>query len=695
MRRLAIKHLGTIGYCLDHIGQMNWNLAYDFKNEQFPKDLKHISTQCKTLRSKTSSATEKELVEISSAVQHYLTVFNSGIAQQNLQDLDKITILEKPLEEIVEQNDILVQIMSKKAEEAGLTIWNKLIRKYDDFAVRFNLKKNIKRTFEWGLAAYLTNSLFQSDIVEVANWGKDIAIKAKKQVLGSKKINIDLGEFFKDAPKLALAKSTGLTAMAATQVGEDVKDMFNWTLEKIAMAYKYLKGGHYLMPVSRAIKPIFSFKHLVGYSFWKAEYSKVKKFLKNPDFFVRAGLPIPRGYIFAGPTNSSKGFFAHCVTGEINEYLESVGQKGNFRLMEVHASEILRDNGLEKIFHDARKYAPCVLFIREIELLGLAGKNDLTAKLFDEVEKTIDRERKKQIIVIASTNKPSSIDVTLRQKDRLTKTLRFYKPSFEERKEFFEKALSLRNLNPEEFDLDSLANDTVKFSFGKINAYVNKVLIKAKGRGIPITQELFDYTFDQKIRYIITRKPTIPQHEISIIAACLAAQAVVHTALDAEGDLTRVTISGIFGSNPKRKDSGDLGIEYGKIFIEHGEDHCGIGTGAEAVKKAKRFLAGALTQKLLVGTGSTYNLEQKEDAYKIAQGFATEGIEMANFSKEQKIAFNAKAWEYYKQWEKEAEELVKQYEPSIRAIAKELEKKYTLKGSDVRTIMEKSPKVAL
>ena len=713
-QKLAVsRQLDKMVANIDHIGQMEWNRAFAPNNPQLLPDLQTLRKSCITNK-EISATTESELVELASTINHDLKTFNQGFDKQQFDFSAAVVKPDKSAQLIIEENEQLLVQMTSLSRSAGLSFGNKTVRFFDDLAVRWNAKRWAKRVAAWGSLAFLAKSLCSDNSRDLSDWGRKVASRiyygkapvtessesaasgTETATASSEALKASVLKYaWNELPKKIAGENLGASALVAATVGEDLTDIWNWTKEKWNIAHRHLKGGHFVPPISRANKPLFNFDHVVGFDLLKADVETVIRFAIEPELFSRPGLPIPIGYIFAGPPMSGKSYFAHCLTGQINKRLEATGQRGDFSFMEVHASEIVQ-NGLDSVFADALKYAPCVLCIKEIEMLHLSSNTTLAAQLLDKLEASLDPDRKRQVVVVATTNKSKSIEEILKaQPKRFTKKINFYRPCFADRTEFFRRALDGRNLDPAEFNLDSLAEDTAGFSYGKISNLFSKCLIRATKKNVAFTQKFIDETFDVKIRYIIAAPLTIPEEQVDLITSYLAGQAVVHEVLQAPGDLVRLTNYQVmkekqYGKGEKPGED-DLSLLPGKLFLQEGRDRVDIETGTDFVKMAKVNLAGMLSQQLLLGQADGYRIHERTEAFETARCMAFEGIDMDCFSKDQMITFNEKAWEIFKKWESEVNQLLEKHKPQIAAVAQALKQKNKLNGSQVKEIIADNP----
>ena len=682
-RLSVIRQIHAIGHIANHLGQMADNRALKLQN---PEMLKLFEKNCHDAEEtfKGASVLSDSTYKAALLVHNILVSFHDALEEKDpfFKEHQEEGATEN-LEALLQSNDGLINVVRKQMETAGLSWWNQAMRSIDGMSDRFKVLPIAKRIGLYGILGYFGFNL-KDDAKEVYQWATQFGLPENSTSNQNDRKQLSKGvsiwSSLSDIP-LQAVKRLGVEAFIMTQISDDVKDVLNWTKEKATMAYRYLRGGHFVAPLSRAKAPLYTFDDVIGLNSLKIEFQKVIEFLKNPEYYSRANIAIDRGYIFSGPEGSSKAFLAHAFTGEINKELKKQQEIGNFRFIEINASEILND-GITKVFKDAQTYAPCVLFVNDIETLNLAGNKELSGEFFDHITRALDKDRKHQVVMIASTNKPESITPLLKQQGLLSKVLEFTPPGFDDRRKFFEKRLKDQYVNTADFDFDKLALDTEGCSYGKLVKIFRKSLLKADQRKEPISQKHFEKSVDQNVRNIFELPLTIPQNEIDLIASYLAAQAVMHEVLDAEGTLSKVTLYPIFHEQKVDKEN-PMGFVYGKIFIEHGYDRIPVNTGLSFVKKAKMLLAGLTGQIIFNKSSSGYRLSEREEAFQTAQGNAYEGIPKENFSREQIMVLNEKAWEIFKGWESEVKTLVEKYKDTIEKVIQKLKDKKTLLGTEI------------
>ncbi|HSS10124.1 MAG TPA: ATP-dependent metallopeptidase FtsH/Yme1/Tma family protein, partial [Acidimicrobiales bacterium] len=162
-------------------------------------------------------------------------------------------------------------------------------------------------------------------------------------------------------------------------------------------------------------RPSTRFSDVAGYEGAKREVSEVVDFLKNPDRYKKAGAVGPRGVLMVGPPGSGKTLMARAVAGEAEvPFLALTGSSFVELFVGVGASRV------RELFADARKRAPSIIFIDEIDAIG-ARRGAGVFSSNDEREQTLNQllaemdgfDPATGVVVLAATNRPESLDPAL------------------------------------------------------------------------------------------------------------------------------------------------------------------------------------------------------------------------------------------------------------------------------------------
>ena len=205
--------------------------------------------------------------------------------------------------------------------------------------------------------------------------------------------------------------------------------------------------------------------------------------LRNPEEYAKYGITIPNGILFYGPPGCGKTFFAKCLAEEIGVecmILTPASLKSKY----VNATQ----ENIAKMFKEAEKKAPIVIFIDEIdELLPNRESNDIhemSKSAVNEFLAQMDQTAEKGILIIGATNFPNNIDPAALRSGRMEKKFYIAPPDFEARKAMFEMYLKNRPLDFG-IDYDELSRLTENYVSADIKFLVNeasKVALNNKKR---------------------------------------------------------------------------------------------------------------------------------------------------------------------------------------------------------------------
>jgi cell division protease FtsH len=227
-------------------------------------------------------------------------------------------------------------------------------------------------------------------------------------------------------------------------------------------------------------RPETRFSDVAGYEGAKQEVSEVVDYLKHPDKYQRAGAVGPRGLLMVGPPGSGKTLMARAVAGEAEvPFLALTGSSFVELFVGVGASRV------RELFADARKRAPAIIFIDEIDAIG-ARRGVGVFSSNDEREQTLNQllaemdgfDPATGVVVMAATNRPESLDPALLRPGRFDRTVEIPLPNQAERRAILAVHAKDKQLAPD-VDLDVVARGTPGFSGADLANLINEAAINA------------------------------------------------------------------------------------------------------------------------------------------------------------------------------------------------------------------------
>ena len=288
-----------------------------------------------------------------------------------------------------------------------------------------------------------------------------------------------------------------------------------------------------------------TFKDVAGLEEAKVEIMEIVDFLKNAPKYRELGAKIPKGALLVGPPGTGKTLLAKAVAGEANvPFLSISGSDFVEMFVGVGASRV-RD-----LFDQAKKKAPCIVFIDEIDAIGRARGKNAGFSGNDERENTLNQlltemdgfQTNAGVIVLAATNRADILDKALMRAGRFDRQIEVGLPELNERKEIFEVHLRKLKLD-KELDRDFLAKQTPGFSGADIANVCNEAaLIAARHNKDCVGKEDFLAAVDRIIGGLERKNKVISQQEKKTIAYHEAGHATVSWLLKHANPLVKVTI---------------------------------------------------------------------------------------------------------------------------------------------------------
>ena len=226
-----------------------------------------------------------------------------------------------------------------------------------------------------------------------------------------------------------------------------------------------------------------TFGDVAGIEGAKLELTEVVDFLKNPDRFTAVGAKIPKGVLFVGPPGTGKTLLAKAVAGEASVPFFSIsGSEFVEMFVGVGASRV-RD-----LFEQAKKNAPCIVFIDEIDAVGrqrgagLGGGNDEREQTLNQLLTEMDGfEGNSGIIIVAATNRPDVLDSALMRPGRFDRQVTVDRPDYSGRLQILNVHAKSKTLS-KAVDLDQVARRTPGFTGADLANLLNEAAILAARR---------------------------------------------------------------------------------------------------------------------------------------------------------------------------------------------------------------------
>ena len=290
-------------------------------------------------------------------------------------------------------------------------------------------------------------------------------------------------------------------------------------------------------------RPGTTFADVAGYEGVKREVTEVVDFLQHPDRYRRAGAVGPKGVLMVGPPGTGKTLLARAVAGEAGVPFISVSGSSFVEMFVGVGAARVRD-----LFVDARRLAPSIVFVDEIDAIGQRRGGGLVSN--DEREQTLNQllaemdgfDPTTGVVVIAATNRPEVLDPALLRPGRFDRQVVIPLPAQQERRAILTVHSRGKPLGPD-VDLQVVARGTPGFSGADLANLVNEAAIFAVRAGRQVI-EAEDFA-EARDRVLLGRRDNsnalLPQ-EKHAVAVHESGHALV-AALSEHGDpIAKVTI---------------------------------------------------------------------------------------------------------------------------------------------------------
>ncbi len=469
--------------------------------------------------------------------------------------------------------------------------------------------------------------------------------------------------------------------------------------------WNFLRGGEYLntyQPGLTQMKPSVNFDHMVGLDEVKEAFYSIIQYIDNPEQLMRIEATPEKGWLLTGPPRTGKTFSVECLCGEIEKVMAKRGQANKMKFFNINAS-LVNEYGIKAILDEVYENAPAVIFIDEIDLLGLqrVGNNKLLSDFLTAMQSSMNADPSKIVIVIAATNKPENIDSALRQNGRFGKEIRFDYPSRNYRVKFLIRELVNMALNVKEFEVETLADKTNDKTFEDLKRVIRNAMTRSWMHGSSLTQELLEESIDTELNnLIIFKRKDLPENEMRIVATHFAGMALAATHLATHELLDKVTTyaymanikdEGVWENYSKKEENSEQKkIEYGKFITKQPHDTINVKTESTIVNEATLLLAGFAAEELLTGPcGFTCHRKDRDKAYKLIEELVFGGLLQESLPKSVREELKLKAFMLQKQCQKNAMNILVEHKDALMAIVEELMQKQILNDKEIKAIINK------
>ena len=289
-------------------------------------------------------------------------------------------------------------------------------------------------------------------------------------------------------------------------------------------------------------RPSTTFADVAGVDESKYELQEVVEFLKTPDKFQRLGGKIPRGVLLVGPPGTGKTLLARAVAGEAGvPFFSMSGSEFVEVLVGVGASRV-RD-----LFDQAKKAAPSIIFIDEIDAVGRQRGSSINTN--DEREQTLNQllvemdgfDTRQAVVVIGATNRPDGLDIALLRPGRFDRRVTVDRPDWTGRLAILKIHAREVPMGPD-VDLVAMARATVGMVGADLANLINEAALLAARRNLDyVTQKCFEEALD-KILLGAERPLVLQDDDLNVIAYHEGGHALAGILSEHADPVSKVTI---------------------------------------------------------------------------------------------------------------------------------------------------------
>lgn len=310
-------------------------------------------------------------------------------------------------------------------------------------------------------------------------------------------------------------------------------------------------GGSRVMNFGKSKAKLYSeekkkvtFKDVAGADEEKQELVEVVEFLKDPRKFAQLGARIPKGVLLVGPPGTGKTLLARAVAGEAGVPFFSISGSDFVEMFVGVGASRVRD-----LFENAKKNAPCIIFIDEIDAVGrqrgagLGGGHDEREQTLNQLLVEMDGFGVNEgIIIVAATNRPDILDPALLRPGRFDRQITVNRPDLKGREEVLEVHARNKPL-ADDVEMGTVAKLTPGFTGADLENLLNEAaLVAARVNKTEVFMEDINEAIERIIAGIAKKGRVISPKEKKIVAFHESGHTVVGMTLTSAESIHKVTV---------------------------------------------------------------------------------------------------------------------------------------------------------
>ena len=289
-----------------------------------------------------------------------------------------------------------------------------------------------------------------------------------------------------------------------------------------------------------------TFADVAGCDEAKAELVEIVDFLKAPERYIKIGAKIPKGVLLVGPPGTGKTLLAKAVAGEAKVPFFSISGSEFVELFVGVGSARVRD-----LFEQAKKQAPCIIFIDELDAIGKSrtsggfyGGNDEREQTLNQLLTEMDgfEVSGATVIVLAATNRPETLDPALLRPGRFDRQVLVDRPDLVGREAILKIHAAKVKLAPE-VDLHKIAARTPGFAGADLANLVNEAaLLAARNQRSEVTMADFAEAIERVVAGLEKKSRVLNENEKRIVAYHEVGHALVGALMPGSGKVEKISI---------------------------------------------------------------------------------------------------------------------------------------------------------
>ena len=356
-----------------------------------------------------------------------------------------------------------------------------------------------------------------------------------------------------------------------------------------------------------------SFKDVAGLKEEKEEVEELIDFLKNPKKFEKMGARIPKGVLLVGPPGTGKTLLAKAIAGEANVPFFFISGSDFVELFVGVGASRVRD-----MFKEAKRNAPCLIFIDEIDAVGrqrgtgLGGGHDEREQTLNQLLTEMDGFGENEgIIIIAATNRPDVLDPALLRPGRFDRQVTVSLPDANEREQILKVHAKNKTLG-KDVNLSNLSLRTPGFSGADLENLLNEAaLLTVRRNKNAITMDEIDEATDRVLLGPAKTTRKITDKEKKLVSIHEAGHAVIGIKLEDAQEVHKITII------PR-------GMAGGYTMMLPKEEKIAVMTKDELLAQITGLLGGRVSEEMFLNEISTGASDDFKKATRIARSMVTE-----------------------------------------------------------------------